>query len=50
MDRQMEGQAGVSKLIYQGRLPANICPLNFLEVGGITTHKCRSYGPYKLKI
>ena len=27
-----------------------ICPFNFFEVGGITMHKCTSYGPDKLTL
>ena len=27
-----------------------ICPFNFFKVGGITMHKCTSYGPDKLNI
>ena len=25
--------------------PKPFCPFNFFEVGGITMHKCTSYGP-----
>ena len=27
-----------------------ICPFKFLEVWGITMHKCTSYGPDKLNV
>ena len=34
----------------QTNRPKPICPFNFLEVGGITMHKCTSYGPDKLNL
>ena len=30
--------------------PKPNCPFNFFEVGGITMHKCTSYGPDKLNL
>ena len=34
----------------QTNRPKPICPFNFFEVGGITTHSCTSYVPDKLNI
>ena len=30
--------------------PKPICPLKIFEVGGITMHKCTSYGPDKFNL
>ena len=38
-DRQMDGWTDKP-----------ICPFNFFKVGGITMHKCRSYGQDKLNL
>ena len=42
-----EGGGGVME--GQTNRPKPICPFNFFEVGGITIHKCTSFGPDKLK-
>ena len=44
------GGRGRWTLDRQTNRPKPICSFNFFEAGGITMHKCTSYGPDKLNL